>query len=119
MFSLTARHRYQFYRPACDMRKGFDGLCGLIQNELHVNALEGDVFVFVNRRRDRVKMLVWDTTGFLLYYKQLETGTFEVPFSDDTSSSMELTYAQLHCLMEGIILGSIRHRKRYKFPVKK
>ena len=118
MFSLSTRHRYMFYRPACDMRKGFDGLCGLIRNELNLNPLTGDVFVFLNRRRDRVKILVWDTTGFLLYYKQLESGTFEQPFSEASSCSMELSYAQLHLLMEGIVLSSVRRRKRYKMPKK-
>ncbi len=119
MFSLSTRHRYLFYRPACDMRKGFDGLCGLIRNELNLNPLTADVFVFLNRRRDRVKSLVWDTSGFLLYYKQLESGTFEQPFSDTSSTSIELSYAQLHLLMEGIILSTVRHRKRYKLPIKK
>lgn len=119
MFSLSSQHRYLFYRPACDMRKGFDGLCGLIRNDLHLNPLNGDVFVFVNRRRDRVKLLVWDTTGFLLYYKQLERGTFEQPFCDTSSNSIELSYSQLYLLLEGIVLSSVHHRKRYKMSVKK
>lgn len=119
MFSLTTRHRFRWYRPVCDMRKGFDGLCGLIHNELGLNPLEGDVFIFLNRRRDRIKLLVWDNTGFLLYYKQLEAGTFEQPFTDAKTPSIELTYAQLHCLMEGIMLKSVRRRKRYELPAKK
>jgi len=119
MFSLTDRHQFKLYRPICDMRKGFNGLCGLIHNELGLNPLDGDVFIFFNRRRDRVKILVWDTTGLLLYYKQLEAGTFERPFADAQNTCMELSYAQLHCLMEGINLSSVRHRKRYKFTGKK
>lgn len=119
MFSLTDRHRFLYYRPVCDLRKGFDGLCGLIQNELKLNPLQGDVFIFRNRRGDRIKILMWDKTGFLLYYKQLEKGTFEQPMADASSDSIRLTYHQLHCLLEGIDLGSVRHRKRYILPIKK
>ena len=118
MFSLSSRHRFHFYRPVCDMRNGFNGLCGMIENELKLSPLQGDVFLFLNRRRDRIKILMWDRTGFLMYYKQLEKGTFEMPFLEGHSASLSLTYNQLHCLLEGIDLQSVKHRKRYIIPSK-
>jgi transposase len=57
------------------MRKGFNGLSGLVNNELDRNVLSGDVFIFVNRRRTLIKLLVWDKSGFVIYYKRLEQGT--------------------------------------------
>ncbi|MFT6336755.1 MAG: transposase [Saprospiraceae bacterium] len=63
------------------MRMGFDGLSGLISNQMHRSPLDGRVYLFINRRRDRMKMLVWESGGFMLYYKRLEQGTFELPQS--------------------------------------
>ena len=78
MLSLSSRHRYFLYRGATDMRKGFDGLSGLVVTALGSDPLSGDVFIFVNRRRDRIKLLVWDRSGFMIFYKRLETGSFEL-----------------------------------------
>ena len=61
------------------MRKGFDGLCGLVHSELGRRSEGGEVFIFVNRQRDKMKLLHWEQGGFVLYYKRLERGTFEVP----------------------------------------
>lgn len=63
------------------MRKGFDGLCGIIQSQMALNALDGAVFIFMNRRRTQVKLLLWEGDGFSIYYKRLEKGTFELPVS--------------------------------------
>src|SRR5664280_2956127 len=86
MFSLSASLSYFLYRPSADMRKSFDGLCGLIQNEQGHDPLSGDVFIFINKRRNQVKILRWEQYGFILYYKRLETGTFELPQWDDDSA---------------------------------
>lgn len=95
------------------MRKGFAGLSGLVRQYIPHDLLSGDVFIFINRRRDRIKLLMWDATGFALYYKQLERGTFELPvFSKD--SSKELTWSDLVMLLEGIEIKSIKRRKRYQ-----
>ena len=77
MFSLTERHRYFLYRSATDMRKGFDGLSGVVRNDLGMDPLSGDVFIFLNRRRTHMKLLVWEDSGFVVYYKRLERGRFE------------------------------------------
>jgi transposase len=111
MLSLSSSHRYYLYREATDMRKSFDGLSGLIVGELDADTLSGDVFIFINRRRDRMKLLVWDRTGFMLFYKRLESGTFELPAGD--AKSVELSWSELVMMLEGVGLRSIRHRKRY------
>ena len=74
MFSLTSSFRYYLYRGVTDMRKSFNGLSGIVQSKLHRNLVSGEVFIFINRRRDRVKLLRWETGGFILYYKRLESG---------------------------------------------
>ncbi|NEP91464.1 MAG: IS66 family insertion sequence element accessory protein TnpB, partial [Okeania sp. SIO2C2] len=81
----------------------------------HINheLLSGDVFIFINRRRDRIKLLMWDATGFALYYKQLERGTFEWPAAAN-GSSLELSWSDLVMLLEGIEIKSITRRKRYR-----
>ena len=94
------------------MRKGFAGLSGLVREHIDHELLSGDVFIFVNRRRDRIKLLMWDVTGFALYYKQLERGTFELPISGG-ASSIELRWSDLVMLLEGIEIKSIKRRKRY------
>lgn len=95
------------------MRKGFGGLSGLVRQHIKHELLSGDVFIFINRRRDRIKLLMWDATGFAMYYKQLEKGTFELPVSD-SSTATELCWSDLVMLLEGIEIKSIKRRKRYK-----
>lgn len=96
-----------------DMRKGFNGLSGLVRRHIGQELLGGDMFIFINRRRDRIKLLMWDKTGFAMYYKQLERGTFEVPQNTD-GRPLELAWSDLVMLLEGIEIKSIRRRKRYR-----
>ena len=99
-----------------DFRKCFDGLCGEVRSHLHVDPLNGSLFVFYNKRRDRLKMLVWDNDGFWLLYKRLEQGTFEIPPTQTDSSTVAITSQQLQLILYGIELSSIRKRKRYATP---
>lgn len=110
MIAFSSGQRYFFYREATDMRKGFDGLCGLVTGNLKRDPLSGDVYVFVNRRRTHIKLLVWDRSGFVLYYKRLEQGTFEIP------APGALSWRQLVLMLEGVSLKSARYRKRYSEP---
>jgi len=110
MNTFSAAQRYFLYREPADMRKGFDGLGGLVRSALKRDPLSGDVFVFINRRRTHVKLLVWDRNGFVLYYKRLERGTFEIPVTD------RLTWPLLMLMLEGISLKTVRYRKRYIRP---
>lgn len=94
------------------MRKSFWGLSGLVRNHISHDLMSGDVFIFMNKRRNRIKLLMWDVTGFALYYKELERGTFELP-GQGTSQSVELKWSDLVMLLEGIETKSIKRRKRY------
>ena len=109
MLALTRSCRYFLYRSRCDMRFGIYSLSGLVRNELGMNPLSGDVFVFIGKRGNQVRLLQWDRDGFALYIKKLEQGTFEWP----EGQAPRLTSGQMTLLMEGIVLKSVRLRKRY------
>lgn len=113
MLSLTPYCRYFLYRPVADMRKGFDGLCGLVRNELDRDPLSGDVFIFINRRRNQVKLLSWESDGLAIYSKRLERGTYELPAGGSPGKSQEVSAENLLFILEGIQLDSVRKRKRY------
>ncbi len=95
------------------MRKGFDGLCGLVFNEFLMSPLSGDVFIFFNQRRDRVKILHWQGDGFAIYHKRLERGTFEIPLNESSLKSIEIDASTIQLILEGITLSSIKKRKRF------
>lgn len=97
-----------------DMRKGFDGLSQAASEHVERNVLEGGLFVFLNRRRDRVKLLWWDEDGLAIFYKRLERGTFELPPVDSQAKSIVLTPTELSLVLGGIELSSVRRRKRYR-----
>lgn len=114
MITFGPSHRYWLYRQPTDMRKSFDGLCGLVRSEMKRDPLSGDVFIFLNRRRTHVKLLVWDRSGFVLYYKRLEEGTFERPASSASMQERRLTWDQLVMMLEGVAMEKVRYRKRYR-----
>jgi transposase len=99
------------YTQPADMRKGFDGLSGIVR-QFDGDPLDGSLFLFVNRRRDRIKILHFDGTGYWLYYKRLEAGTFEVIASD--GPCVEIDSTQLTMILGGVSLTSMRRRKRYR-----
>lgn len=91
------------------MRFGIYSLSGLVRNELDRDPLSGDVFVFIGKRRNQIRFLQWDRDGFAMYIKKLEQGTFEWPQGELPT----ITSRQLTLLMEGVMLKSVRVRKRY------
>ena len=95
------------------MRKGFDGLSGLVQDEMSRNPLDGSVYIFINRRKDRMKLLVWESGGYLLYYKRLEQGQFELPQST-MGQEIQLDWETLVLMLTGISLLQTGRRKRLK-----
>lgn len=99
-------------RPT-DMRKGFDGLTGLVQECFAQDPLTGHLFLFVNRRRDRIKILYFDRDGLAIWYKRLEAGSFEIP-ATAARDGIELQPAQLAMILAGIDLKSARQRKRFQ-----
>jgi len=114
MFALTTSHQFLLYGKATDFRKGFGGLCGLVQNELHREPTSGEVFMFINRPRDRIKLLHWQQGGFVLYYKRLETGTLRWPSPKTDGSSWQVSYAELVLMIEGISVEKVVQRTRYR-----
>jgi transposase len=96
------------------MRKSFDGLSGIIQNEIKKDPLRSAIFIFWNRRRNQVKLLHWEGDGFALYHKRLEKGTFELPVADVGQAVLSMEADQLLLLLKGISLRHIRRRKRYQ-----
>ncbi len=114
MFGLNSNHRYSLYSTPTDMRKSFDGLAGLVRNELGRDPQNGEVFLFINKRRDRIKLLHWAGSGFTLYYKRLEGGAFELPEYDLKTSSIGLSYVQLIMLIDGISIKNTVRRKRWE-----
>ena len=116
MIGLTAHHNYYLYDGVADMRKGFDGLSGLVSSELGRDPADGSVYLFINRRRDRLKMLVWEQGGFMLYYKRLEQGTFELP-KQTQDGQLSITWETLVLMITGIKLEKISRKKRYQKTV--
>jgi len=96
------------------MRKSFDGLSGLIQNNLEDNPCNGDVFIFINRGRNKIKLLHWQGISFTLYYKRLEKGTFELPQYDASVGSITLSYTQMVMIVDGLTIKNIERRKHYQ-----
>ncbi len=94
------------------MRKGFDGLSGLVRSAFAADPLDGSLFLFINRRRDRLKILHFDGTGYWLYYKLLEAGTFEGIASESNCTQIDAT--QLAMLLGGVSLVGVKRRKRYQ-----
>jgi len=140
MLSFSSQQRYFIYPQACDMRKGFNGLGGLVNQYFDHPLLSGDIFIFMNRRRTHLKLLMWDVTGFAIYYKRLEAGTYEMPSltsetmlafqknqvhkkdnedgAEDSTEKLlpkaiEIKWSQLVLLLEGIEMKSIKKRKRF------
>jgi transposase len=111
---LTDHRSYHLYRKETDMRKGFDSLCGIVVSELGKQIMNGDVFIFINKPRTHLKLLVWEHDGFTIVYRRLEKGTFEVPAFNLDQESLVITSDQLHCILKGIKLSSIKYRKRYQ-----
>ncbi len=95
------------------MRKGIDGLCGLVRNLLNENPLSGYVFIFFNKPRDKVKLLVWDKDGYVLYQKRLERGRFESLPVETNASKINMRYDHLVMLISGISIKHVVQRKRY------
>ena len=112
MFSLGAA-RYYLYREPADMRKSFDGLCGLVTNNLYQNPSGGDVYIFLNKPRNRIKLLRWEPGGFVLFYKRLEKGTFELPIKEIKGKSIAIDYGELAMIITGISLKNAKKRMRF------
>ena len=99
-----------------DMRKGFDGLAAVAQQQLGIDLLAGHLVLFVNKRGHLMKLLFFDRTGWAVLYKRLERGTFQLPKVDSTTGRVEIDQAQLAMILEGIDLRTAVRRRRYTPP---
>jgi transposase len=123
MLSLSSAHRYYLYREPADFRKSFDGLAGLVTNHMKRSPMSGEVFLFLNPEYsgEQIRLLVWDRSGFVLYCKRLERGTFErplegVPLGKESAGAPcgAVSWGELQLILEGVSLSSAQWRKRYE-----
>ena len=114
MIHLPASVRVYLCLAPCDMRRSFDGLHALVTGVMQLDAFGGHLFVFSNRRRDRVKILYWDRDGFAVWAKRLEEGAYAMPFEAAGELRREITTGELGALLSGIDLERSRRRKRYR-----
>ena len=114
MLSFPAAIQVFLCTVPCDMRRSFDGLSMMAEHIVRQNPLSGHLFVYCNRRTDRLKILYWDRDGWAIWYKRLECGTFQYPFSE--SGRKEIAAWELGVLLEGIDLKAGKRRKRYQLP---
>lgn len=99
------------------MRKGIDGLVGIVYNELEKDPLTGDLFIFINRTKRKIKMLHWQEDGFAIFYKRLEKGTYEFPMEEIHSKSFSISAEKLLFILQGVKLKSVKKRTRYSLSV--
>jgi transposase len=99
-----------------DMRKSFDGLFGIVSTAFERDARDGGLFLFLNKRRDRIKLLWWDRDGLVIFMKRLEGGLFEQPAPRGDAKHIVLDSTELQMLLSGIELRGIKKRKRYSRP---
>ena len=113
MLSFTTNVQIYLCTAATDMRKSYDGLSALVTSAMNQDVLSGHLFLFLNRRRDRIKLLWWDRDGLAIWMKRLEAGTFETPKAAADQTCLELDTTQLAMLLTGVSLDSVKRRKRY------
>jgi transposase len=112
MPSITAARIY-LYANDVDMRRSFDGLMAIVQTEFDKDIRQGDFFLFINKRRDRLKILWWDGDGLAIFMKRLERGTYQRPLADNNNNHVPMDRTELALLLSGIELTSVKRRKRY------
>ena len=113
MLTLSPAVRIYVATGVTDLRRSIDGLSALVRDQLHLNPLSGHLFLFRNRRGDRVKILLWDQSGFWVLYKRLEQGTFAWPVDQDDDAPVEMRHRDLLLLLSGIDLAQTRRRRWY------
>jgi transposase len=113
--SALGQTKIYLYAQPADMRKSFDGLHALVQSEFRRDIRSGDVFLFLNRRRDRIKLMHWDGDGLAIWMKRLERGTYQRPSRSANGAQVEMDATDLALLLSGIELASVKRRRRYSW----
>ena len=115
MLTLPASVRIYVAAEPVDLRRGFDGLAAATRSVIGADPMSGHIFVFLNRRRNRIKLLAWDRTGYLLIYKRLERGTFHLPTEPARGCRhVELDAGELGLMLEGVDLRGAQRRERWR-----
>ena len=113
MLHISDQARYFLFRQAVDMRKSFHGLAAVVTGSMKKDVLNGDIYIFISKRRNAIKLLQFQGDGFAIYYKLLEKGTFELPATDQDVNTLQTTSNELLCILKGITLRQVKYRPRY------
>ena len=113
MMGLDEHTRYYVYQGYADMGLGINGLTKIVSQRMGMSPISGDAYVFFGKDRSMVKILMWDTDGYLLYHLRLERGTFELPFSKPGARYAAMPYETLSAILREISLRSLRYRPRF------
>ena len=113
MIHLSDKYRYLYYNGNTDMRKSFHSLAAIVTYQMKCDALNGDIYIFISKRRNAIKLLRFEGDGFALFYKRLEKGTFEIPYTDNKSGALVISDNELIFILKGVSLSRIKYRPRY------
>ena len=116
MISFSPLLKIYLHREPIDMRKSYDGLFGIVKNDLAMDVRNGGLFMFINLKRNRVKLMYWDKDGIAIWQKRLEQGSLQHPQPAGNAKHLEIDAAELSLLLAGIDLASVKRRKRYVAP---
>lgn len=116
MLAISPQVKIYLHTQPIDMRKSFDGLFGIIKSDLHLDVRDGGVFMFLNLRRNRIKLMHWDQDGLAIWMKRLERGCFQRPLRSADGKHVLVDPTELQSILSGIDLSSIKKRKRYVAP---
>jgi len=116
MLHLNSSTAYYWYHGIADMRKGFDALSGMVQQHMNSNVLQGGVYIFINRKRNQIKLLTWEGDGLAIYYKRLEKGVYELPVIAADNARASIDALQLQLILQGIVLKSVQKKRRFSLP---
>ena len=113
MIHISDKCRYLLYNGNTDMRKSFHGLAAVVKYKMQRDVLNGDIYIFISKRRNAIKLLRFEPDGFAIYYKRLEKGTFEIPAHDNKSGAMIVSDNELIFILKGVALKGVKYRPRY------
>ena len=116
MLAISSQAKIYLYAEPVDMRKSFDGLFGIIKSNLQLDVRDGGVFMFLNLRRNRIKLMYWDKDGIAIWMKRLEKNCFQRPLRSPDGKHVIIDSTELQSILAGIDLSSIKMRKRYVAP---
>lgn len=113
MIHISDQCRYLLYSGNTDMRKSFHGLAAIVSYQMKCDVLNGDIYIFISKRRNAIKLLCFESDGFAIFYKRLEKGTFEIPAYDSKSPAMMISDNELIFILKGVVLKRVKYRPRY------